>query len=118
MHLIADKIPTLDELMILKYTDEGVKKKVRIISTASHKWKDIATLICDDANKTNALEKQYQGDPNECLRQVFIHSFINKKPVNYSQDWNGIIELLDDIDLETAAKEVEHALVCIDKLSR
>ena len=106
-------VPTLDELMILKYTDKGEKKKLRIISKASHKWKDIASLICDDANKTSILEQKYQNDPNECLRQVFIHNFINKKPHNYTQDWSGLIELLDDIDLETVAKEVEHALSCI-----
>ena len=106
-------MPTLDELMILKYTDEGKKKKVRIISKASHKWKDIASLICDDTNKTSILEQKYQNDPNECLRQVFIHNFIDKKPQKYAQDWSGLIELLDDIDLETIAKEVEHALRCI-----
>ena len=99
--------------MILKYTDKGEKKKLRIISKASHKWKDIASLICDDANKTSMLEQQCQNNPNECLRQVFIQDFINKKPQNYSQDWGGLIELLDDIDLETVAKEVEHALSCI-----
>ena len=104
--------------MILKYTDEGVKKKVRIINTACHQWKDIASLICGDTNTTIALEKQYQSDPKECLRQVFIHNFMNKKPLKYSQDWSGLIELLDDIGLETVAKEVEHALSCIDKSSR
>ena len=105
-HKLADTVPTLDELMILKYTDEGMKKKIRIINIASHRWKDIASLICDDVNKTSALEKQYQNDPNECLRQVLIHNFINKKPLKYSQDWSGLIKLLDDIDLETVSKEV------------
>ena len=111
----ADAVPTLDELMILKYTDEGMKKKIRIISQASHQWKDIASLICSDTNKTSTLEKQYQNDPNECLRQVLIHNFINKKPLKYSQSWSGLVELLDDIDLETVSKELEHALSCIEK---
>jgi hypothetical protein len=96
--------------MILKYKDEGVEKKLRIIRTASHRWKDIASLICDETHQTNVLEQKCQNDPNECLRQVFIHNFIDKKPLNYSQDWKGLIELLDDVGLETAAKEVEHAL--------
>ena len=42
--------------------------------------------------------------------QVFIRYFIDKKPKNYSQDWKGLIELLDDVGLERFAKEVEHAL--------
>ena len=107
---IKHQVPTLSELMIMKYEDEGVTKKIRIIRTSSHKWKGIASLICDEAYQTNILEQKCQNDPEECLRQVFIHSFIDKKPENYSQDWNGLIELLDDVGLETIAKEVEHAL--------
>ena len=107
---MAGEVPTLNELMILKYKDKGEKNKIRIIHTASHKWKGIASLICDEAHQTNILEQKYQNDPEECLRQVFIHNFIDKKPKKYSQDWKGLIELLDDVGLERFAKEVEHAL--------
>ena len=106
----AGKVPTLNELIILKYKDQGVEKKIRIISTASHKWKVIASLICDEAHQTNVIEQTGQNDPNECLRQVFIYNFIDKKPQNYSQNWSGLIELLDDIGLQAVAKEVEYAL--------
>ena len=108
-HLYADELPTLDELLILKYMDKGKKKKLRIISEASHKWKNIANLICDGANKTTVLEKKCRGDPEECAEQALIDNFINKKPKNYSQDWNGLIELLDD-GLETLAENVKQAL--------
>ena len=108
--IFTDQAPTLDELMILKYADKGEKKKVRIINTASHKWKDLASLICDDAHQISVLEQKCQNNPNECLRQLFIHNFIDKKPQKYSQDWSGLIELLDDIGLEAVAKEVEHAI--------
>ena len=89
---------------------KGEKKRVRIISEAGHKWKDIASLICDDANKVAVMQQACPADPNECLRQIFIDNFINKKPRKYSQDWNGIIELLDDVDLEALAKKVRYAL--------
>ena len=106
----TDELPALDDLMILKYMDKGEKKKLRIISEASHKWKDIASLICGDTNTTIVLEQKYHSDPNECLRQVFINNFISKKPQNYTQDWSGLIELLDDVGLEALAKNIEHAL--------
>ena len=109
--MYTDKLPTLDELVILKYTDKGKKKKVRIISDASHKWKDIASVICGDTNKISVLEQKY-SDPNECLRQTFIDHFLNKKPQRYSQDWSGLIELLDDVDLETLAENVKEAVSC------
>ena len=111
--LYADELPTLDGLLILKYMDhKGKKKKLRIISEASHKWKNIANLICGDINVTAVLERKYHGDPEECLKQTFIENFISKKPQGYTQDWNGLIELLDDVDLETLAENVKHALSC------
>ena len=99
-------------LLILKYTesDKGEKKKVRIISKASHKWKDIASLLSKDANVTSVLEQKHRGDPSECLKETFTEYFINKKPEEYSQDWDGMIELLDDVGLEALAEEVKHAL--------
>ena len=109
----VDKLPSLDQLMILKYIAEGVKKKVRIISEASHKWKNIANLICGDINITVIMEQKCHGDPEECLKQTFIDYFISKRPQGYSQDWNGLIELLDDVSLETLAENVKQALSCI-----
>ena len=108
--MYTGELPTLDELLILKYKDKGKKQKIRIISEASHKWKVIASLICDDANRTTVLEQKCPNDPEECLRQTLIESFINKKPKNYTQDWNGLIELLDDVSLETLVKKVNDAL--------
>ena len=93
--------------MVLKYTDKDEKKRIGIISAASHKWKDIAVLICDDANETTKLETQCQNKPNECLKQVLFDNFINKKPQDYPQNWN---ELLNDVELEALADKVKHAL--------
>ena len=94
---------TLSELVVLKRS--GSNYKVRIIDSAKHKWKDITSLICGDANKISTLEKQY-SDPSDCLRQVLIECFIESKPKEYSQDWNGLIEVLDDVGLESLAEDV------------
>jgi hypothetical protein len=97
--------------MILKYTDKGKKHRIRIINEASHKWKDIANLICGDVNVTAKLEDKHRGDTNECLKRTFVDYFINKKPQRYTHDWNGLIELLEDIDLEILAEDVKCALL-------
>ena len=110
--MYIDELPSLDELLIFKYTDEGKRYKLRITYEASHKWKDIANLICGDVNVTIMLEDKCRGDPKECLKRTFIDYFINKKPQGYTRDWNGLIELLDDVNLEILAEKVKHALLC------
>ena len=82
--------------------------RIRIISEASCKWKNIACLIFRDCSKMTSLEEKYK-DPSECLRETLIEGFIKNKPVKYSQDWNGLIELLKDVELENLAKKVEDA---------
>ena len=99
-------------MTILKYKENEEKRKINILHEACHKWKDIASLICDDPNKMSVLEQQYPGKPHECLRQTFIDEFLNKKPQDYTQDWNGLIELLEDVDLEALAERVKQALLC------
>ena len=41
----------------------------------------------------SVLDKIHPGDPEKCLRQIFIDHFINGNPLNYSQDWKGLMEL-------------------------
>ena len=97
-------------MLVLKYTDKGEQKKLRIIDEACHKWKDIANLICSDANIVSVIKQTHHDDPSECLKQVFTDYFINKKPQGYSHDWNGLIDLLDDVNLLTLARNVASAL--------
>jgi hypothetical protein len=106
----VDNLPTINELQIFKYTDKGKKNNIRIFNSASHKWKNIASLICNDANFVHELEERFHGDPTECLIRLFSDYFIRKKPRRYSQNWNGLIELLNDVGLESLARELRYAL--------
>ena len=104
-------MPTLRKLIILEYTEKEEEKEVRIIKEASHKWKDIVSLISNDPNRVRTLELEQQGKPYDCLRQALIDDFINMKPEDYSHDWRGLIKLLNNVDLKTLAEKVKHALL-------
>ena len=97
---------TLSQLVVLKPRSGQSGSKLRIIDSAKHKWKEITSLICSDTNKISTLEKQY-NTLEDCLRQVLIECFIDNKPQNYSHDWNGLIEVLDDVGLEVLAKDIQ-----------
>ena len=97
------------ELTLLKYTTKEGNKKVRILKDASHKWKTIANLISSDTNKATTLAQQYT-DPQDCLQELLVECFINKKPDKYQHNWNGMIELLSDVELESLAENVSEAL--------
>ena len=104
-------LPTLQELTLLKYTTSGGEKgRLNIINEASSNWRDIVSLICDDPNRARVLEEEYRGNPYNCLRQALIDDFIGKKPQRYSQDWNGLIQMLEDVKLQSVAQEVKIAL--------
>ena len=102
--------PKQQELELLKYKNDVQTTRIRIIHRASHKWRDIAAIICGDTNKIDILEQRCDRDPVRCLRQVLVENFLNKKPAEYPQTWEGLIELLRDIDLDDLAEDVEHVI--------
>ena len=98
-------------MTMFKYIEKGEEKSVHIIKESSHKWKEIACLVCDSPNKVDKLEEQYRGNHDDCLRQTLADDFLGKKPTNYSHNWSGLIELLNDVGLEALAQRVKHALL-------
>ena len=104
------------QLIVLKYVDKGEEKRIHILDEAVSKWKEIGYLVYPDSdrNKVSTLERQYK-EHNECLQQIFREGFLDNKPENYSQDWNGLIDLLNDVKLTPLAKKVEHALTILSQ---
>jgi hypothetical protein len=103
------EIPTLSDLEVLKYRKGDQMIRLRIISRASHKWRTIASLISRDTNKADNLEQRYTNSI-DCLRQIFRDDFISKKPAKYSQDWEGLIEVLYDVEEDNLAEEIKHVI--------
>jgi hypothetical protein len=104
-----NEIPTPSDLEVLKYMKGDKMTRLRIISRASHKWRDVAALVSQDTNKADNLEQKYTN-PGHCLRQIFREDFINKKPAKYSQNWEGLIEVLYDVEEDNLAEEVKHVI--------
>lgn len=83
-----------------------------IIGQVCHKWKTIASLLSKKGNTIDVLSQRHNNDPPQCAQQVFQDCFISNKPAHgrYSQDWNGIIELLNGIEEEALSEEVSEWL--------
>ena len=98
-------------LHLLKWRNtNGDYMQTKIIDRVCHKWKDIAPLLSKNDNTVPVLSQRYQNDPSQCVQQVFLDCFISNEPDHYSQDWNGIIELLKDIQEEVLSEEVKNWL--------
>ena len=59
---------------------------------------------------THSIDDLLPHAPLHCSYCGDGQGFIENKPEDYSQDWRGLIELLDDVDLKALAEKVKHAL--------
>lgn len=109
LSLLLELKVNMRDLLLLKWRSKsGEEMQTKIIKRVRNKWKDIATLISDDYGIIEDFSKRYSHDPSECVRQVFQDCFIARPPCGrYSHDWDGIIELLGDIEEEALADEVK-----------
>ena len=104
-------VPQWGELSLLKYMKDGKKQKLNIISRASPKWRDIASNISTRQEIIAQAAQKYREDSIECLRHVLNECFIKNQPKDYSRNWYGIIEMLEDVDEDILATEVKEAVL-------
>ena len=100
-----DSTPTLAELSVLQ-TPQG---KIKIINRIASYWRELGFLMNFDDNGTeiNTIEKKHRGDPKECCQTMFQH-WLNGNGVKPCL-WRKLIELIDDCDQETLAKQIRTA---------
>ena len=105
--------PKIGDFNLIKYKgSDGSKKRLHILSKASHRWKDVATtLFPEDTSLVNNLSQKHRDNPTDCLREL-LQDFLTKGlPDEYTRDWNGIIELFTDLDEAALAKEIKEAVL-------
>lgn len=108
----AGKKPDIGQLLCLDFEKDGEEISVEIISDASHKWRDIArALASSKPNLVANLSRKHQDNQEECLNEVFVEHFINNKPEKYTNDWAGLIKLLNKVKLGELSKKVKEAVL-------
>ena len=110
--LFIDAQPSLAELLLLKSADG---KKIRIISRLAPHWNDLGVLMNFDQTgaEVETIERKYRSDPKDCCRAMFQH-WLNGNGVSPCT-WGKLIELIEDLDQEVLAQEIQNALLASTK---
>ena len=101
------------QLTLLERTKNGKKETINVISRAAHAWTRVADLITDDLHVVDNLRDLHRGKNEEAFKQLLRDYFIGDRPASfggYTQDWNGLVKLLNDARLGTLASDVEEAV--------
>ena len=103
----SDAMPTLAKLAMLR-TARG--KKIKIIERIAPFWQSLGDqLDFDESGSKLALIKADHSSSEVCCRAMFQH-WLNGNGVT-PRSWCTLIGLLDDLDQEILAQEIEAAVL-------
>ena len=93
-------------LKLIKWKDEGGQtKRYYLMDEISFKWHDIGVLIGLSFAQLESISMEHREKPTECCRAVLGHWF-DDPPPDYPVTWKGLIELLEDCQLDQTVSEL------------
>ena len=108
---LAAEFPSLASLRLIKWQDEkGETKRYSLLKTVSSEWQRLGDLLQLSTDQLKNI-KQKSDDNVERCREVFA-SWIDCEgcPPCYPLTWEGLFELLIDVDRHTAMQQLKQAL--------
>ena len=60
--------------------------------------------------RLKGIEKNRRGEMKECCRDVFHDWLEQKEGGNYSVTWQGLCEVLEDLEFSALAKQIQQLL--------
>ena len=88
-------------------------KELRLYTVLANVWGDVSDLLNLDGYTRNNIETKYPGDSKKCIRDVvekWSNDEIKMSASNYKCTWNGLCQLLEDLQLSTPSKQLQQAL--------
>ena len=94
----------MPRIILIKYQVRNEEKEFRLIQMIQNQWYDIGTLLgvpmnMIDSRKTN----------EEKCRDV-LKKWMERGSQKYPVDWDGLIKVLQDVQMGVVAQELEEAL--------
>ncbi len=106
----------MSNLVLLKWTDsKNEKHRIQIISELSPKWSDISDLLGFSPALTQQIELNYHRVQDRCKEVMRLWLSSEEGVYRYSTTWEGLIELLEDIELSSLASDIQE-VVCQNTL--
>ncbi len=102
----------MKNLILLKWMDaEGKKQKLRIIDEVSPKWREASSLLGLTPAHTQRIEMNYPRVEDRCHEVFHVWLSNEEEDTSYPSTWEGLIELLEDMELSALAKEIQTVVI-------
>ncbi len=100
----------MKRMILLKWTDKDDQAQaLRLRDAISSRWRDAGNFLGLNSPRMNEIALFYQGDVRQCCREV-LQEWISKGASNYPVTWDGLLMLLDDLELHSTANSLKSAL--------
>ena len=107
----------LHHLTVLTWTDsDGQRHCLRLRNEMSSRWRDVGDLLEVEFTRQEGIDTYRRGDVRLCCRDVFVDWLQMEEP-SYQTNWEGLLLLLEDLELTKMAKKLKEALIFIKNSS-
>ncbi len=102
----------MSNIVLLKWTDSNNKtQRIRIITELSPKWSDISDLLGFSTARIQQIRQDNSGVQDRCKEVMRLWLDSEDGAYRYSTTWEGVIKLLEDIELSSLASDIRE-VVC------
>ena len=100
----------LHHLTVLTWTgSDGQRHSLRLRNEMSSKWHDVGDLLEVGSSRQEGIHMHRGRDVRLCCRDVLEDWLQTEKP-SYPTNWEGLLLLLKDLELNDVAKNLKEAL--------
>ena len=94
----------------MRWTDQnGEAHVIKIRDNISPKWIEVGDLLGLSSERLKGIDLQRRGDVSMCIRDVLV-DWLHGNQGSYPTTWEGVVHLLEDMELSTLAQQLKIAL--------
>ena len=101
---------SISNLTCLRWTDKGQVQIIKIREKISPRWEEAGDLLGLTVERLKGIDMHRRGDVGMCCRDVLV-DWLHENQGDYPATWEGVVQVLEDMDLSAAALQLKKALL-------
>ena len=101
---------SISNLTRLRWTDKGQPRILKIREKISPRWEEAGDLLGLTVERLKGIDMHRRGNVGMCCRDVLV-DWLHENQGDYPTTWEGMVQVLEDMDLSAAALQLKNALL-------